>query len=420
MSDAGRNPLVEDKLFGPGRKRVLALDGGGCRGIVTIAFLEQIETLLREETGNPKLVLSDFFDMIGGTSVGSMLATMLALGYEVREIKDKFLDWAPKIFSGRVAPLLGMRRFDARQLSSRVHTVVKEETLGSLKLKTGLTIVSKRVDTGSPWVTSNNSRGRYYENGLDDQGREYIGNRHFALWRIIRASTAAPFLFTPHEFEIYPAKPGEKTDRRQRIGTFVDGGISPYNNPALQLALMAGLPGHNLNWAMTPEDLLIISIGTGHHRIKTNRESARTVSTRVMSGLAMMIDGNLASDIREARFAAQTLRSLVSDGEIFALKMLQSLSHPRFSWRIDGEVGNLHGMLLAQSTGTIPPLFAFQRYNLPLEMGLVDPHFDVAATLADREQLYPIDDPGILQPAYRMAREAAESQVSIEDFSRFL
>lgn len=282
-------------------------------------------------------------------------------------------------------------------------------TLGSHKLRTGLVIVAKRVDTGSPWVLSNNRWMPYFEDGPG-----FIGNRHYELWRIIRASTAAPFLFTPVEFNIRDDKDGKET------GTFVDGGISPYNNPALQMALMAGLPAYNLDWAMTPHDLLVISIGTGHHRTRTLRKPKRSFGSRFMSSLASLIDGNLAGDIREAHFAAQTLRSLVADGEIFSLKMLQAVSHPRFSWKIDSEIGNLDGQLLGGDKGTIPALFSFQRYNLPLELELVDPQYDVSATMKEREALYEIDNPAILEPAYRMAREAAESQVSIADFKAFL
>jgi hypothetical protein len=35
-------------LFGPGPKRLLALDGGGVRGVITVAFLERIEAVLAE------------------------------------------------------------------------------------------------------------------------------------------------------------------------------------------------------------------------------------------------------------------------------------------------------------------------------------------------------------------------------------
>jgi patatin-like phospholipase/acyl hydrolase len=46
-------------------------------------------------------VLAEVFDMIAGTSVGSMLATMLALGKPAADIEAAFRDLAPRIFSGR-------------------------------------------------------------------------------------------------------------------------------------------------------------------------------------------------------------------------------------------------------------------------------------------------------------------------------
>jgi hypothetical protein len=43
-------------LFGPGPKRILALDGGGVRGVITLAFLERMETLIEEIEGTPVLL----------------------------------------------------------------------------------------------------------------------------------------------------------------------------------------------------------------------------------------------------------------------------------------------------------------------------------------------------------------------------
>ena len=66
-------------LFGLGPKRILSLDGGGVRGAITIAFLERLEKLIAEIEGKPTL-LSDWFDVIGGTSTGAIIAGALALG----------------------------------------------------------------------------------------------------------------------------------------------------------------------------------------------------------------------------------------------------------------------------------------------------------------------------------------------------
>ena len=83
-------------LFGPGPKRILALDGGGVRGIISLAFLERIEALLAARAGRearrgggpaaPTFRLGDYFDLIGGTSTGSLIATGLALGFSVGQL----------------------------------------------------------------------------------------------------------------------------------------------------------------------------------------------------------------------------------------------------------------------------------------------------------------------------------------------
>ncbi|HEY3679311.1 MAG TPA: patatin-like phospholipase family protein, partial [Bradyrhizobium sp.] len=73
-------------LFGPGPKRILSLDGGGVRGAITVSFLEKLEKVIEEIEGKPTL-LCDWFDLIGGTSAGSIIATALALGLKASEIR---------------------------------------------------------------------------------------------------------------------------------------------------------------------------------------------------------------------------------------------------------------------------------------------------------------------------------------------
>src|SRR6187431_1106664 len=85
-----------DPTTGP--KRILALDGGGIRGALTLGYLKKIETILREKEGNPNLLLSDYFDLIGGTSTGSIIATALAIGKSVDEIVKLYMDLGGKIF----------------------------------------------------------------------------------------------------------------------------------------------------------------------------------------------------------------------------------------------------------------------------------------------------------------------------------
>ena len=46
-------------------------------------------------------------------------------------------------------------------------------------------------------------------------------------------------------------------------GAFIDGGVSPHNNPALQLLMLATLEGHALRWPTGADQLLLVSLGTG-------------------------------------------------------------------------------------------------------------------------------------------------------------
>jgi uncharacterized protein len=406
------NPLpVEARLFSPGRKRILTIDGGGVRGIVAIAFLKEMERELRQHTGKSDLVLADVFDMVAGTSVGSMLATMIALGKETAEIEAAFRDLAPKIFSGRLT-LFGQKRFSAVPLVNGVRSFVKDATLGSDRLLTGLAIVAKRVDTDSVWVMTNNPRMPYYHDGPD-----WDGNRHYKLEMLIRASTAAPFLFTPTEITIHTDRFGNTTK-----GWFVDGGVSPHNNPALLMLMMAGMPSYNLNWTLSPDDLLMISVGTGLHRSPIARHR------RVIGAWAGRLLGRLRrEDIEEAAFCAQTLRGLIGDSALLALKVMQSVSNPRFSWKINSEVNAFEGELLLQAVKGVADhhdprgVLRFQRYDLPLEAGrLVKPEFDVGATQAERLALHAIDEPANIDKLYALASEAAGKQVSMLDFEGFV
>ena len=137
---------IADRLHSPGPKRMLALDGGGTRGIVSIAFLAEIERVLQEKLGRgDDFVLADYFDLIGGTSVGSVLATLLALGWRVDQIEKTFRAWSPQIFKPRRFRGVLTPRFNAGRLSAKIREVVGDQPMGSEKLRTGLCIVAKRA-----------------------------------------------------------------------------------------------------------------------------------------------------------------------------------------------------------------------------------------------------------------------------------
>lgn len=74
--------------------RVLSLDGGGAKGFYTLGVLREIEGIL-------KCPLYQCFDLIFGTSTGSIIASLLALGYEVDEIHDLYRTHVPTVMKPR-------------------------------------------------------------------------------------------------------------------------------------------------------------------------------------------------------------------------------------------------------------------------------------------------------------------------------
>ena len=92
-------------------KRILSLDCGGVRGFFSLEILHRIETLLREQTRNPSLLLADQFDSIGGTSTGAVVAAALAWGMPVEQIRESYHQRCSAVF-GRKRGLLG--RFYAK------------------------------------------------------------------------------------------------------------------------------------------------------------------------------------------------------------------------------------------------------------------------------------------------------------------
>ena len=245
---------LSQRLTSPGPKRILSLDGGGIRGAMALGYLQQIEDILsarHEEQGvmsKNDFRLHHYFDLIGGTSTGSIIAALLAIGgYKVSEIIDMYRELGKKIFSDKNGlnifgrRLYINRKYDAAPLIEELERIFGEARLGDDSNKTGFCAVTKRLDTFSTWPVTNNPKARYY-----DKNRFFIKN-------IVRASTAAPSFFEP---EIVDVGEGQQ-------GIFVDGGMSMMNNPSLQLFLVATLKGFNLNWNTGPDQLLIVSVGTG-------------------------------------------------------------------------------------------------------------------------------------------------------------
>lgn len=375
-----RRRTRDEHLFDSGPKRILSLDGGGVRGIMTVAFLERIEALLRARYGgDPDFRLADYFDLIGGTSTGSIIAAALALRYSAAEVRAMYLDLAPRVFRRSRWRIAGLReKFSERPLRAILDERLGDRSLDSDDLATGLAIVTRRVDTASTWVVANNPRGRYW----DDASGAYIGNRHYRLRDLVRASTAAPYYFVPQRVRVVEGEPE---------GLFLDGGLSPHNNPAMQLLMLARLEGHRLGWPMGADSLLLISVGTGFFRPRIVAEQFERQAAAVKAGRA--------------------LSTMIADGSLYALTLLQWLSKPAAAWTINSEIGDLANDLLAGQ-----PLFGFQRYDVPFERDAVEAVLGGAVPDRLLSELRAMDEPRHMDTRHALAEAAAAAQVRAEHF----
>jgi len=83
-----------------GQKRLLAIGGGGIRGVLALAILRRIEEILNKQSGRgDQFRLSDYFDYISGTSTGGIIAAGLSTGKPVDEIIAFYKDAGAQMFT---------------------------------------------------------------------------------------------------------------------------------------------------------------------------------------------------------------------------------------------------------------------------------------------------------------------------------
>ncbi len=239
---------LEERIKSPTSKKILTLDGGGIRGILSLEILQKIEDQLKAQMGGKSnFVLADYFDFISGTSTGAIIAAGLALGKSVKWIKNFYLESGKDMFD-RASILKRFRyKYEDEKLISKLKEVFKEDTLlGSDKIRSVLMMVMRNASTDSPWPVSNNPFAKY-----NDPEREDC-NLNIPLWQLVRASTAAPVYFPPESISL-----GSKEF------IFVDGGVTVYNNPSFISFLMATIEPYKFKWSTGEDNMLIVSVGTG-------------------------------------------------------------------------------------------------------------------------------------------------------------
>ena len=220
-------------------RRILAIDGGGVRGVIPAVLLAARE----EATGGGA---RDQFHLVAGTSTGALLAAGTALGVPGGEMVDLYLRKAPRVF--RRTPLLSTLRriavghmYGVRRLHRLIGRTLEEHGAGDWTLNdVGMDVMftAKGLTDGHQW---------YFVN--DRPERNSCRTGHLRLADCLTASAAAPTFFAPWTVRGLESR-----------GPMVDGGTGVAGNPVYQACVEA----FQFASGYEPANTVVVSLGTGH------------------------------------------------------------------------------------------------------------------------------------------------------------
>lgn len=160
---------------------ILALDGGGIRGLTTTVILESLEKKLQQK--NPGTYLKDYFQMMAGSSTGSIIACGLAMGKSATELKNFYIGNAGKIFP-RINWWCPRHYYRPLYDATGLEEVLQHKTEGKLFKELELpTLITAYDIYNRQAAILKNTKPDHYE---------------IPVWETCRASSAAPILFPAH------------------------------------------------------------------------------------------------------------------------------------------------------------------------------------------------------------------------------
>ncbi|MEM9540792.1 MAG: patatin-like phospholipase family protein [Cyanobacteria bacterium P01_E01_bin.42] len=242
--------------------KILSLDGGGFRGVMSARILKAVE----EKLDRP---LHEYFDLVAGTSTGSILAAGIALGKTADELLNLYKRRGQEIFPDRIRSFRNLTRISRGFFPVNLYphgvpgtkkkglSTVLQEELGDTKIveveKPVLVIPAyNTLDRRTWWFVSNNppSAPQWYDN--------------IPIWELSSCSASAPTFFPPYDLEVPQPQLENQLIAGQKY-SFIDGGVAA-NNPALiaishALFRPTEIAGELKDLSL--RDISILSIGTG-------------------------------------------------------------------------------------------------------------------------------------------------------------
>jgi predicted acylesterase/phospholipase RssA len=221
------------------RRRLLAIDGGGLRGIIPACVLVELE----RATGT---LARDSFDFIAGTSTGAIVAAGVVAGIPAQQLLDLYLERAASLFTQRPWTIPKRIITGAMYSTPNLHALLARE-LGPAASRTlndvarDLLITAKRLSDGLPWYFTK------------DTPRNKQRTGRLQLADCVTASCAEATYFRPY---LMPEHPSPASDP---VGTLVGGGVGVANNPVYQACVEA----FDYSEGYTPGGTIVVSLGTG-------------------------------------------------------------------------------------------------------------------------------------------------------------
>ncbi|MFQ1040748.1 CBASS cGAMP-activated phospholipase [Gilliamella sp. CG16] len=253
------------------RFRILALSGGGYRGLYTAKVLADIEEYLNDQSDSKDryIYIGEYFDLVTGTSIGGILALAVAYRIKMKDVVKLFKEKGATIFCKQKRSFWKIVK--AKYTQDGLTKVLKEwfgdNTI--VDLKNNVVIPAIDYSQGRP-VTF---KTPHHPN--------FVRDWKLKIKDVALCTSAAPTFFKRHSI-----------DKNE----YVDGGLFA-NNPAL-----IGLHEAEFFFKKKIEDIYMLSIGTLSDQKNMNP------STNKLGGFSDWGEGNIlnaANNIIDLTFSAQ-------------------------------------------------------------------------------------------------------------------